>query len=1742
MRKIILRGCAEHNLKGFDLELPLYRVICVTGVSGSGKSSLVFDTLFAEGQRRYLETFSPYVRQYFERLPRPKVEAIENIPPAIAISQTNPVKTSRSTVGTLSEITHFARMLWFRAAEARCAGCGRPVWAMDPISAAQELLRLASGKGAILTAPLTAQEPERLREGLLQAGFYRLWQRGRICDLEETPHLPSQVEVVLDRVRIEPAAFDRLVEDLERGFQIGGEVRVHLPYGQEYRLTSKARCPYCGLAIPRKTPHLFSFNSPVGACPECRGFGRVLGIDWDLVIPDPQKSLAEGAISILEMPLAWEVKEDLWEYTRKKGIPWDRPWKDLPPEVREKILFGDGSWYGVQELFDWLETKRYKAHVRILLSRFRSYRMCPACKGYRFRPEAFQFYLGDLNLGEFYALPVSEARRFIKELSGRDWSRAEGLLLREVGRRLTYLDQVGLSYLTLDRQSRTLSGGEVARVLLTRALSSELTETLYLLDEPTTGLHPQDTERVILFLKKLVAHGNTAVVVEHDPEIILSSDLVVDLGPEAGERGGELLFIGPPQALKAQNTPTAQALKNLPPSEPPSPSPIFQDFLVLEGAQENNLKDLKVRFPKGALTVVCGVSGSGKSTLVELCLYRGLKRWRGEATEPPGKFSGLKGQEDFKEVALLDQSPLARTPRGNLATYLGIFPFIRRLLASSPEAKARGLALRHFSFNSPEGRCPECEGLGYQVVEMQFLSDLTFPCEVCRGKRFKPESLAVRWRGKNIAQMLELTVKEALAFFGGHPEIRKRLEIAQAVGLGYLRLGQPLSTLSGGEAQRLKMARAFTLPEGQKALLLLDEPTVGLHLKDLGHLLKALRHLVQAGHTVIVVEHHPELIRAADWVVELGPEGGEAGGHLLYQGPRKEFLEKETPTSLWLRRYLKGAIAVAAETLPPALPPEEKRIAIRGARHHNLKDLDLDLPREKLLVITGVSGSGKSTLAFDLLFAEGQRRYLESLPAYLRQFVKLYEEPEVDLISGLPPTVSLEQRSSRPGPRSTVGTMTEILPYLRLLYARVGRPFCPSCGRALSRISREAMRALILEELSGKRVKVLSPRVRRRKGFHRPLFERAAAAGYAEVRVDGKFISIPPYPELSRFREHTIEVVVGEVEVDRAQENRLRDLLEQALDGSGGEVLLWWPEGERLFSEKYACAACGLALPEPDPLLFSFNTKAGACPRCQGTGRAGAQRCRACKGSRLRPEALAFKIGGLNISQLSELQISELISFLENLSFEGQEAEIATPILREVLAKLSFLTQVGLSYLSLSRAGESLSGGEAQRVKLASEIGSNLTGVAYILDEPTIGLHPRDTDRLLQALERLKARGNTVIVVEHDEETIRAADLIVDLGPGGGRQGGEVVFLGPPEELPRAQNSLTAQVLEDRSRYRLSSRQRPARDFLEVKEAHLYNLKKITARFPLKTLTVVTGVSGSGKSTLVSEVLFKGLERLSQGLRPEGCQEIKGHQALRRVLQVDHSPIGRTPRSTPATYVGFMTEIRRLLASTPEARARGWTESRFSFNLEEGRCPACKGQGYLKVAMKFLPEVYQVCEVCGGARYNEETLSVTYKGKNIAQILEMTMEEAREFFAAVPAIEKPLRILCELGLDYLTLGQASPSLSGGEAQRVKLATEFVKGGRGGTLYVLDEPSTGLHIADVQKLMRLLHGLVDQGNTVVVIEHNLEVIKEADWIIDLGPGGGEAGGYLLYQGPPPGLLEKDTPTAQALKAYLARGET
>jgi len=1746
MKFIQVLSARQNNLKGFDLFLPFYHLIVVTGVSGAGKSSLVFDTLYAEGQRRYLETFSSYVRQFLERLPRPRVKEILNIPPALAFPQGNFIRTSRSTVGTLTEVSNFLKMLFYQAGKPFCPICQREVLPSDPSLIAEDVLRSFPGQRVLVLAHLRKEtSAEYLKQGLLAEGFSRVFISGRVCELEEVENLPEEFEVVLHRLIVREETKSELISSLELAFKLSDKVRIRTVYGEEKAYALKEECPTCGYIFPKKTPALFSFNTAQGACPECKGFGSLLIVDLEALVKEPQKSLAKGAIPLLDYPAMTEVKLDLFSYLREKGIPIDIPFSQYPEEVKRLIFEGEGKWYGFKEVVDWLYAHRYKPHFRILLAKLRREVTCPTCKGTRFNPQALLFRIKGLSVADFYRLEVKDLISFLEGFIQDGLPYAEERLTREVLRRIKYLQEVGLDYLTLGRASKTLSGGEVSRCLLTRALSSDLAETLYLIDEPTTGLHPLDTSRVLGFMKKLVQRSNTVVVVEHDPEVILSADFLVELGPEGGEGGGYLLHAGEPKKILELETPTGVALRELAekrslPSKKRDTSINGTRCLIFKECRAQNLKGFDIEVPLSGITVIVGVSGSGKSTLLEEVIAKTLFEAK-EGRRPSNckEVVGLDKLGPFWNVHFLTQESLARSPRAIVATYIDIYPYIRKLLASTESAKSLGFTEGHFSFNSPSAQCPNCRGLGYEVVELQFLSDLVIPCEVCQGKRFREEILEVRWRGKNIAEILELTVQSALDFFGGHREIRRALEVLDRLGLSYLKLGQPLSTLSGGEAQRLRLGELLIKVKSGKDFILLDEPTVGLHLQDVKHLIQTLKLLKEEGHTIIIVEHHPEVMLCADHIVELGPEGGEKGGYLLYQGDLRGLLKADTPTSKALKEYLSPHHFTNLKGAKPVLPEqsrEEKVISLRGVKHHNLKNLDLDLPREKLIIVTGVSGSGKSTLAFDVIFSEGQRRFLETLPGYFRQFIKVHEEPNVDLITGLPPTVALEQRSGELSPRSTVGTLTEIFPYLRLLYSRVSKAFCPSCGKLIEPRTEEELLSLaesLYLKHSGKEIKVLANLVRHRKGHFRPLFERYLKRGYHSFRVDGEYMEIPPLRELSRYKEHTIELNLG----SPRNKEHLLSLVELALKEGKGEAILDLGDSEFYLSTKRTCLNCGVSLPEPSPLLFAFNTKVGACPTCEGLGRIEEEVCPACQGSRLRDEVRAFKINGLSLPELCDLTIDKALDFIESLEFEGREKKIAEELVTEVKSRLRCLIDLGLSYLTLSRSADTLSSGEAKRVRISAEVGSNLTGVAYILDEPTIGLHPRDTAKLIEKLKELCRKGNTLIVVEHDEETILAGDFIIDLGPGGGKKGGELLFAGSKEDFLKS-NSLTAKALKDLSRKQIFSLRRTPNKFLRLKKAKLRNLKGFDVEIPLASLVAVVGVSGSGKSTLICEALYQSLQNLlskKKGLF--GLEDIEGWEELSSVYLVDHSPIGNTPRSIPATYINVFTDIRRVFANTLLAKQLGYGEGRFSFNNEEGRCPHCRGHGVIKVEIPFLPTLYQTCEYCQGKRYNQETLRVKLKGKSIADVLEMDFASALEFFENNSAIKRRLELVCQIGLDYLLLGQPSPTLSGGEAQRIKLAKELGKSHSKPVLYILDEPTTGLHILDVEKLASVLQGLVAKGHTVVFIEHNPELIKHADWVIELGPEGGDKGGELLFSGPIDEFLEQDTETAKVLREYV-----
>ncbi len=1973
---IRLRGVRQNNLKGFDLDLPLGRLTVVTGLSGTGKSSLVFDTLHAEGQRRYVETFSAYTRQFLELLDQPRVDSIENIRPSIAIAQTNTVKTSRSTVGTMTELADFFKVWFSHVAECFDPATGEKVEDDDPRTIWRKAQAALGGAPVVIafrvqrpaslkwTEILTSIKAQGYVRALLPAGPGGC-AAARIDDLLHPAHSPADLRagaalfVVQDRLVVAPENRARFLDAVETALHFGhGEIFLFREAGGD-RFTEGGHfsrglhSPGSGRTFRPATPALFSFNSPLGACPRCRGFGRVIDIDYRLAIPDPSLSLDAGAIKPWEGRIYGESKRDLYVFARKRKIPTDVPFAALTPEQRDFVINGDPAygqpgrkwphaWYGLKGFFDYFETKTYKMHVRVFLSRYRAYNTCPACGGARLQPEALCWRWRGRTLPGLYALPVTDLLAevgdpVLRRPDGKPADHSADLAHDAIITRLRYLEQVGLGYLTLDRASRTLSGGEVERVNLTSCLGTSLVDTLFVLDEPSVGLHPRDLNRLIGVLRSLTDAGNTVVVVEHDEAMIRAADHVIELGPEPGGRGGWIVFQGSVEALlRAPDSYTGAYLSRRRRVEPPAGRRPVGDpsaatpWLEFRGATKHNVVDLTFRLPLRRLVCLSGVSGSGKSTLLDNVIYQGLLAQRHQPTDDAAAVGAIHADVPLGEIVLVDQSPASRTPRSNPALYTEAWDGIRELYAATPAAQAAGLSAASFSFNSGDGRCEHCQGLGYERVEMQFLSDVFVPCAVCGGRRFKPEVLAIAWNGRSIAELLDTSVADALPLFADHAGIQRRLSALEEVGLGYLTLGQPLNTLSGGEAQRLKLVRYLgglddgslesgvpglespapdqssvnskpQTPNSERsapgALLLLDEPTTGLHAHDVKRLLDVLHRLVDRGHSLVVIEHNLDVLKSADWILEIGPDAGARGGRIVAAGPPEELARADTATSPYLRRALAADHARGDSPAPPAdtgdgrmaaeapaaygaaaaSPPSTagRALEVVGARENNLKNLSVSIPHHELLVVTGVSGSGKSTLAFDIVFAEGQRRFMESMSPYARQFVEQLPRPAVDRLTGIPPTVAIEQRVTRGSHKSTVATITEVAQYLRLLYARIGVQHHPETGRPVTPLASGELRRLLARVLATPPARrsahayLCAPLIRGRKGHHQPIASWLARQGFGLMRADGRLVRVADFRKLDRYREHDIEVVVADLKSGiSGQRSAIRgprtreggrtapagltsdlrpltaaEALARALQLGKGACFLLLADGTipSWFSTTRTDSQTGESFPELDPKHFSFNSPKGWCPTCRGHGRifdwmleprddeelppeiadlarrpeadngaAGGTLCPTCHGARLNRIARAVKLRlrsgpPLSLPDLLRATPAALIGHLGRLALDARGRAVAGAIVPPIVERLRFLDHVGLGYLALDRPTETLSGGEAQRIRLAAQLGSNLSGVLYVLDEPSIGLHARDNERLIGTLESLRDKGNSLLVVEHDDAIMERADRIIDLGPGAGTHGGEVIANATPAELKRNPSSLTGLFLAKglahplRGRYRElaafkepvpgrskarrptpgtqdpepetgASPARPGASWLSLSGVRFRNLRGVDLHLPLGALIMVCGPSGAGKSSLLGDLLFpaaalavkRGRARLTgrefarhvrfaDDAAGSPFAELRGAGAFRSVIAVDQAPIGKTPRSTPATYLGIFDLIRQFFASLPESRIRGYTASRFSFNTAGGRCETCLGAGRVRLEMAFMPDVYLPCDTCGGLRYGPELADITWKGRTIGQVLQFTFEEAAAFFDFHARLGEVCRLMCACGLGYLTLGQSSPTLSGGEAQRLKLVSELARGlqtyterSRGvrpRNLYLLEEPTIGLHLSDCEKLIQVLHGLVDQGHTVVVIEHHLDLLAEADYIVELGPGGGPTGGRLVYQGALGGLLKvRGSPTAPYLRAKLRHG--
>jgi excinuclease ABC subunit A len=1914
-RHVTVRGAREHNLKNVDLTFPRDALVTFTGVSGSGKSSLAYSTIYQEGQRRFLESLSSYARQFLGRMEKPKVDLVDGLSPTVSIDQKSVGHSPRSTVGTLTEVADFMRLLWARLGDPACPVCGATIesWSVDRI--AEQIAATRAGQRVLVLAPVVRERKGEYRQELAAwrgKGFVRARIDGEVRRLDEDIELHRYkyhtIELVVDRLRVEAGERSRIAEAVEQAIALSSGTVAVLDADAgagagdgAYELFSTARaCPAGHGALPEIEPRLFSFNSPVGACPRCDGLGEVHSFEPGLLVADPAATIRGGALHGFtpegKMVYGRLGLAHLEEVAAAFGFDLDTPWRRLSARQQKVVLFGSG-----QKRFDFRWRKQgqhyrtegvdrdafpglvphlesvYGGATARHLDRFRAAQVCPECEGARLNAAARAVRFEGQALHQVLAQPIAATRAAFAALR-LDGNRARvgTEIVREIGFRLGFLDEVGLGYLTLDRRANSLSGGESQRIRLAAQVGSGLRGILYVLDEPSIGLHPRDQGRLLDTLRALRDRGNTVCVVEHDEDTMRQSDFLVDVGPAAGVHGGEIVGAGTPAEVEAGDSLTARYLRGELRIEVPATRRAAGPggFLKVVGAAHHNLRGVEVAFPLGCLCAVTGVSGSGKSTLVNHVLKRALRRQLMGAQEVPGAHLRIEGADQLDKIVEIDQAPIGRTPRSNPATYTGVWDLVRDLFAELPEARLREYRKGRFSFNVPGGRCASCEGAGIKLLEMQFLAPVEVVCEDCEGRRFNEETLEIEFKGRNVAQVLAMTIDEALELFQAIPKIRRGLETLRDVGLGYLQLGQPSTTLSGGEAQRVKLATELQRPATGRTLYLLDEPTTGLHFEDIRRLLASMQRLVDGGNSMIVIEHNLDVVKCADWVVDMGPEGGPGGGTVVAAGtPEQVAAVADSHTGRALRPLLAPRRSARPKTRgagpvrgPRAAAPTH--IEIRGARQNNLRSVDVSIPLDRFTVVTGPSGSGKTSLAFDTLFSEGQRRFVESLSTYARRFLGRLDRAPVDRLDGIGPAIAIDQKAASRSPRSTVSTATEIQDYLRLLWARIGRPHCPEHGQELvlwtpGKIARDAG-----EVFAGRRGYVLAPiaipaslsaepeaRAEYLDGERQAWREQ----GFVRVLVDGREQRLEePIAAGAGPRPPRIELVVDRTRFD--ERGRLVDGIQQAEALAHGRVVLRSVDGEeRIYTTDRSCPHCGHAVPEdPHPRFFSFNHHSGACPTCAGLGRvvacdaellvnrperplfAGAidhrgaaytflhkrdgwyhtvaaavaeqhgfdvevpyaeldeaarrilmrgtgearyevvfrkegrrsarewqmavkwkglatqveewfhgkaqepahaeerfqavmreDSCPACAGERLGRAQRHVLVGGTSLPQFTRLLVDEAAAKLDALRLRKAEREIAADILREIRERVSFLRAVGLGYLSLDRSAATLSGGEAQRIRLATQLGNRLVGVVYVLDEPTIGLHPRDTERLLGTLLELRDLGNTVVAVEHDEHVIRRADWVVDMGPGAGHHGGTVVAAATPADLERDSTGLTGRFLRGELRIEVPATRREPRGFVRLEHCDVHNLKNLKVDVPLGVLTAVTGVSGSGKSSLVMDTLVPLLA--AGGVRIEGEPEVE-------LVVVDQSPIGTTPSSNPATYTGIFTAIRELFAELPVSRMKGFGPGRFSFNVAEGRCDACEGKGHVRVEMHFLADVWIPCEVCRARRYNAETLTVELRGRSIADVLELEVGDAIDFFGNHPKIARPLRLLADVGLGYLKLGQPANTMSGGEAQRIKLCRELARRPGLHTVYVLDEPTTGLHLDDVRKLVDVLQRLVERGDSVVVVEHHLDVIKCADRVIELGPEAGPAGGRIVFEGTPEQMASAaGSPTGRFLAPVLGR---
>lgn len=1578
--EIVIEGAKTNNLQNISLRIPHHQLIAVTGISGSGKSSLVFDLIAQEAQRRYFETLPTFARQFSGKLNRPEVDVIEGLSPVIAIGQQTSGMHARSTVGTLSDLYDFLRLLFAR------------------------------------TGTTTR-------------------------------------DIQLSR-------------------------------------------------------SLFSFNSLAGKCPQCQGIGQEEEIDLNRLIADPSKTIREGALAptlptgyIMYSQVTIDVLNQICE---AEGFHVDIPWNQLTSEQQAIILYGSQKIkvpfgkHSLESRLKWTGIKAkpreegfYKGMIPIMSDILRRDRnanilkyvhaiTCRTCQGARLNQDALSVLMHGQSIAKVSSYEVQALADWIKS---NEWSSVAAPITQQLLRRLEVLANLGLGHLTLNRPANTLRPGDIQRIRIANQILAPLSNVLYIFDEPSVGLHHTEQAVMMQYFRRLVNRGNTVMLVEHQIPTIRGVDHLIDIGPGAGSHGGTVLFNGPLQEFLQKKSLTQQSPTHRALTEPESPRKSNggkqHGVLRLVGCHGRNLKHIDVSFQLGKLNVVSGKSGTGKFTLVKDTLVRLVQQKLGlQKTDESVSVEAAENLDAIQQLVYVSHAPIGKTPRSNPATYLGLADHIRDLFASLSEAKASGFTKSRFSFNNKGGRCETCQGAGKIQIGMHFLGKVDLTCGTCNGNRFNDATLNIRYKEKSIADCYRLSVDQAIDFFEGQPKILKGLHILQEIGLGYLSLGQSSTTLSGGEAQRIKIANQLQKKDTGDTLYVLIEPALGLHHQDIGSLMQLFDRLKRNGNTIVCIEQHETIIQSADWHIELGPKSGMAGGHIHHMGLPQSMQEHQSASAL---------------TINPAA--KHQMISLQGVNTHGLKNLQVDFPKNQLSVVTGISGSGKSSLVYDTLYAEANARFTASLSTYHRSFLQQNNPSIIRSYEGLGPAIGIRRKKGTPNKRSTVGTLSGVYDAFRLLYSRIaqraGTTFtaqhfsynhhlgaCPHCDGigTLRKCNPETL--IIAPEKS-----LLAGALSSNKGL----------AYYVDPH--GQFMA-------------TLNTVAQHHHWDLNQPwNELSEEIQYAvLYGTGDqswEVTWHFKTKTKTGTQNLTAKWLGLCTYIEDEYqrrLHNKNIEHLSVLLHDVT-------CTTCQGSRLKPDLLGVQFLQKNIHELTQLTISDSLTALDQQPDDPVIQQITAVVLPGVKATLKTMHDLGLGHLQLNRAIHTLSGGEWQRVTLSGQLSTHLYGVTYVLDEPSIGLDVQQVTALVNVLQELIRNGNTVVVVEHDPDFIRSADYVVEMGPGAGSMGGEIVFQGPTKNIQQHIDSATYQLLHASAIEQIKPNQHDTQTF-GIKEAASHNLKHIDVTFQSGQVTAITGVSGSGKSSLIREVLYQSW--LRQG--PINCQSVHGLEAFEAVEWIDQDPLTQSRLSSPALYLGLLDALQGLFSKTEQAKQRGFKKADFSYQSKRGKCPTCSGHGAVKTSMDFMSDLWLTCDTCQGLRYHQDILTVTYQEKNIGEILQLTILEAISIFQET--LSGPLQLLINLGLGHLQLGQSFNTLSGGETQRLKLAKSLLNNRKGSALYLFDEPSTGLHYLDLRKLIRVFQSLIDRGDTLIFIEHNQTLIQAANQVINLGPGSGDNGGWLV----------------------------